>query len=82
MKRKNCVPSKSVLTTVYGDTNDYPVDIVTVDTFPKRVEHAKLYSKVTPLTLTDTVILSGKDDRMKRIMREVRSLITFRESLC
>jgi hypothetical protein len=55
----------------YGERWNNPVDIVTVDQFPPRAGHAKMNARVRPAS----VLLgeaSREDDRMKRIMREVR----------
>jgi ubiquitin-protein ligase len=54
----------------YGNTLDFPVDVVTISQFPHRAPHAKLQQSVQPAAK----LTSGSpthDDRTKRIMREV-----------
>jgi hypothetical protein len=54
----------------YGNTLDFPVDVVTISQFPHRAPHAKLQQSVQPAAkLTSTG--PTHDDRTKRIMREV-----------
>lgn len=69
-KRISVATERSLIGT-YGNTSNYPIDVVTHDKFPKRAEHPALFEKVKPLQLIN-VIGRGKDDRMRRIMREVR----------
>lgn len=54
----------------YGDTTLYPIDVVTIDRFPKREEHAKLRDHVKPASASINTA-QPSDDRTKRIMREV-----------
>jgi len=61
----------------YGNSWNYPVDVVTVDQFPPRARHAKLQAPVRPVSslLGGSI---GNDDRTKRIMREVRGDCQFK----
>ncbi|KAG6883816.1 hypothetical protein C0992_007713 [Termitomyces sp. T32_za158] len=56
----------------------YPIDTVTIDQFPKRKEHPKLTEGVTDVrrATTNTDALGLKNDRTKRVMREVASTIS------
>lgn len=54
----------------YDNTYRFPIDIITVDKFPKREEHPRLKESVSPAIKKINLPLSG-DERMKRIMREV-----------
>jgi len=56
----------------YGNTLDFPVDVVTISQFPHRAPHAKLQQSVQPAAkLTSESAGPTHDDRTKRIMREV-----------
>ncbi|KAJ8457542.1 hypothetical protein ONZ45_g18274 [Pleurotus djamor] len=62
----------------YGNQTMYPTDVVTVDKFPKRAEHAKLQQGVQPAAAASSTRLTtgrASDDRMKRIMRELKDLV-------
>ncbi|KIK54985.1 hypothetical protein GYMLUDRAFT_48188 [Collybiopsis luxurians FD-317 M1] len=63
------------LISFYGNTSRYPVDVVTLDQFPKRAEHAKLFNKVKPLDLITNRPGRMRDDRLKRIMLEIHDLM-------
>jgi len=54
----------------YGNTVDFPVDIVTISQFPHRAPHAKLEQSVQPAAKL-TSASHTHDDRTRRIMREV-----------
>ena len=54
----------------YGNTLDFPVDVVTISQFPHRAPHAKLQQSVQPAAKL-TSARPTNDDRTKRIMREV-----------
>ena len=54
----------------YGNMLLYPIDVVTVDRFPRRAAHAKLQQSVKPAA-TSLGEAHSNDDRLKRIMREV-----------
>ena len=54
----------------YGNTLDFPVDVVTISQFPRRAPHAKLQQSVQPAARL-TSAGPTHDDRTKRIMREV-----------
>ncbi|KIK52469.1 hypothetical protein GYMLUDRAFT_251175 [Collybiopsis luxurians FD-317 M1] len=58
-------------TSIYGDKRRYPVDVVTLDQFPQRAEHVKLYNKVKLLNLLTNRLRRIRDDRLKRIMLEI-----------
>jgi len=53
----------------YGNTLDFPVDIVTISQFPHRAPHVKLQQSVKPAKLISAS--PTHDDRTKRIMQEV-----------
>ncbi|KAL0957929.1 hypothetical protein HGRIS_000110 [Hohenbuehelia grisea] len=53
----------------------YPVDIVTVDKFPQRAPHDKMKEIVKPAAKTMMTHNSAKDDRTKRIMKELKVLV-------
>lgn len=55
---------------LYGSTNRYPIDDITLDRFPKRAEHSKLHKSVKPAA-SSVGMSSTNDERLKRIMREV-----------
>ncbi|KAF9060422.1 hypothetical protein BDP27DRAFT_1370544 [Rhodocollybia butyracea] len=74
IQKRIFVATKRALIGTYGDTSIYPIDVVTLDKFPKRAEHPALFEKVKPLQLIN-VTGRGKDDRMKRIMREAQNLL-------
>lgn len=61
------------LTSRYGNTTLYPIDVVTLDEFPKRAEHPKLFNRVKPSQSLD-VVGRAKDERVTRIMREVNTI--------
>lgn len=50
------------------------IDIVTVDTFPPRAEHKKLKQRVK-FAATSPPRSGVGDDRMKRIMREIKAVV-------
>ncbi len=54
----------------YGNTLDFPVDVVTISQFPHRAPHKKLQQSVKPAAKSISASPSH-DDRTKRIMREV-----------
>jgi hypothetical protein len=54
----------------YMNTLYYPVDVVTISQFPHRAPHAKLQQSVQPAAKL-TSASRTRDDRTKRIMREV-----------
>ena len=54
----------------YGNTLDYPVDVVTISQFPHRAPHEKLQQSVKPVAKLTSASLTN-DGRTKRIMREV-----------
>lgn len=58
----------------YGNTLDFPVDVVTTSRFPHRAPHAKLQQSVQPVAKL-TSASPTHDDRTKRIMRELKALI-------
>ncbi|KAJ7735835.1 hypothetical protein DFH07DRAFT_967025 [Mycena maculata] len=59
----------------YENFRSYPIDIVTADQFPPRAEHRKLKQRVKFATVSVTHP-GGGDDRMKRIMREIKALVS------
>ncbi|KAF5392275.1 hypothetical protein D9757_001558 [Collybiopsis confluens] len=63
------------LRSIYGNTSRYPVDVVTLDEFPKRAEHAKLFNKAKVLEDAPTQLGLTTDDRLKRIMLEIHRLM-------
>jgi hypothetical protein len=58
----------------YGNTREFPVDVVTITKFPHRTAHAKLHERVRPAASLDAAV-PLRDDRMKRVMREVRDSV-------
>jgi hypothetical protein len=54
----------------YGNTLDFPVDIVTISEFPHRAPHVKLQESVKPVAKLISASPTH-DGRTKRIMREV-----------
>ncbi|KAK7050214.1 putative bifunctional E2/E3 enzyme [Favolaschia claudopus] len=52
----------------------YPIDIITVDTFPARAVHRLLNEPVKP-AVNSVDLTSGGDPRLKRIMREIKGLV-------
>ncbi len=55
---------------ILGNTSLYPIDVVTIDRFPKRADHSKLNENVQPASKS-VHTGSSQNDRQKRIMREV-----------
>ncbi|KAF8813008.1 hypothetical protein BYT27DRAFT_7181963, partial [Phlegmacium glaucopus] len=58
----------------YGNTLDFPVDVVTISQFPHRAPHAKLQQSVQPAAKL-TSASPTHNDRTKRIMRELKAFI-------
>jgi hypothetical protein len=56
--------------TQYGNTTQFPVDIVTISQFPSRAAHVRIQESVKPAANLASV-RPINDDRTKRIMREV-----------
>jgi hypothetical protein len=54
----------------YGNTLNFPVDVVTISQFPRRAPHKKLQQSVKPAAKLISASPTH-DDRTKRIMREV-----------
>jgi len=54
----------------YGDTLNFPVDVVTISQFPHRVPHKKLQQSVKPVAKLTSASLTH-DDHTKRIVEEV-----------
>ena len=54
----------------YGNTLEYPVDVITISQFPHRAPHEKLQQSVKPVAKL-TSASPTHDGRTKRIMREV-----------
>ncbi|KAJ6451921.1 hypothetical protein C8R45DRAFT_1041477 [Mycena sanguinolenta] len=69
------VTSPSMLR-AYQNLSRYPVDLIAVDKFPARAAHPLLKkpvkAAVNSVGMTGT---GGADDRMKRIMREIRTVV-------
>ncbi|KAJ7670709.1 hypothetical protein DFH06DRAFT_1468485 [Mycena polygramma] len=58
----------------YQDMHVHRVDMITVDKFPPRAEHPLLKQPVK--SAANSVGMTGSgDDRMKRIMREIKSVV-------
>ncbi|KAJ6627692.1 hypothetical protein B0H10DRAFT_1905503 [Mycena sp. CBHHK59/15] len=51
-----------------------PIDLITVDQFPARAEHVKLKHRVKFAAIS-VGSMGGGDDRMKRIMREIKAVV-------
>ncbi|KAJ7125758.1 hypothetical protein C8R43DRAFT_1135085 [Mycena crocata] len=71
-------PAKPLVTTKsqlkgYQNFRANPIDIVTVDQFPPRAEHRKLKQPVK--SAVSVGISGGGDERMKRIMREIKAVV-------
>ncbi|KAF7335602.1 putative bifunctional E2/E3 enzyme [Mycena venus] len=58
----------------YQNIHIYPVDMITVDKFPPRAEHPLLKQPVKSAA-TSLGITGGGDDRLKRIMREIKAVV-------
>ena len=54
----------------YGNTLNFPVDVVTISQFPHRAPHVKLQQNVKPAAKLISASPTN-NDRTKRIMREV-----------
>ncbi|KAJ7155126.1 hypothetical protein C8R46DRAFT_436742 [Mycena filopes] len=57
----------------YENFNNHPVDLITVDRFPPRAEHPLLKKPVK--SAASSVGMVGGDDRMRRIMREIKAIV-------
>ncbi|KAJ7719267.1 hypothetical protein B0H16DRAFT_407841 [Mycena metata] len=58
----------------YQDMHIYPVDLITVDKFPPRIEHPLLKQPVKSAA-NSVGMTAGGDDRMRRIMREIKAIV-------
>ncbi|KAJ7148093.1 hypothetical protein C8R43DRAFT_1108121 [Mycena crocata] len=58
----------------YQNPTTYPIDLITVDNFPPRAEHPLLQKPVKAASTSVTMTGTG-DDRMKRIMREIKAVV-------
>ncbi|SJL07961.1 uncharacterized protein ARMOST_11319 [Armillaria ostoyae] len=59
---------------ILGNTSLYPIDVVTIDRFPKRADHSKLNENVQPASKS-VHTGSSQNDRQKRIMRELKEIV-------
>ncbi|KAK0243779.1 hypothetical protein EDD85DRAFT_173202 [Armillaria nabsnona] len=59
---------------ILGNTSLYPIDVVTIDRFPKRADHSKLNENVQPASKS-VHAGSSQNDRQKRIMRELKEIV-------
>lgn len=59
---------------ILGNTSLYPIDVVTIDRFPKRADHSKLNENVQPASKS-VHVSSSQNDRQKRIMRELKEIV-------
>ncbi|KAK0457420.1 uncharacterized protein EV420DRAFT_1548064 [Desarmillaria tabescens] len=59
---------------ILRNTSLYPIDVVTIDRFPKRADHSKLNENVQPASKS-VQAGSSQNDRQKRIMRELRDIV-------
>ncbi|KAJ6599756.1 hypothetical protein DFH09DRAFT_1503902 [Mycena vulgaris] len=53
----------------------HPIDVITVDNFPPRAEHPLLQQPVKSAA-NSAGMSGGGDDRMKRIMRKIKAVVT------
>ncbi|KAJ7792463.1 hypothetical protein B0H14DRAFT_167033 [Mycena olivaceomarginata] len=58
----------------YQNQSLYPIDLITVDKFPPRAAHPLLAAPVKSAAAATSVGMGG-DDRMKRIMREIKAVV-------
>ncbi|KAK0187644.1 hypothetical protein F5146DRAFT_718651 [Armillaria mellea] len=59
---------------ILGNTSLHPIDVVTIDRFPKRADHSKLNENVQPASKS-VHTGSSQNDRQKRIMRELKEIV-------
>ncbi|KAJ6518100.1 hypothetical protein C8R47DRAFT_1086007, partial [Mycena vitilis] len=60
----------------YQSFGTYPIDFVSVDQFPPRADHRKLNQPVKAAATSVNNRNPGSDERIKRIMREIKSAVT------